>query len=854
MRKVFLAGVMTFLSVATAEAQTYSWPYIRQGNDEIFYSQLDNPEVTSTFVLRDGEQISRARTGLYWGVETSGLSMWTGVEMLEPGTYWFSTVEQMRYPNEGFAWPQWEDWSSKESVRNFTWTTTTADDLASAYQLGPNDAAEVISYGVKIGDGVSRMQVFVDHVPDPNDWWSWQFADLVHYSSWTLEDDVLLVPISVIDVRPRDTSESPWALDRSAIFTDLFDGQRNWTLEYTLVPRSEDIFDLTTAYREKIIESELSLGVPRQVRDHMRPDEVLGQCGVQFRMVEYVKLTVPQWVYDGEFTFGVPGDPQCASPISYNNQEIHPEDEICLIPRDTQNPAVACDPYSYLTNLAELGKYYLKWSTLDKPPSAGKGDVNSAGEVVSGDYLGLPVIFTGGLNKGIGPNCNINTDFKYEGLTVGREVVGVFEHSAQPNTLAHELYHVVSGRNGHNLNPGTLMAAMGGATNTWIPGCSQWRTDGQTPYGCNVAQDQAANLANYTETCSALRNGIDEFGNLPPPPTPSWADMEYKEFGLKSWSYGRWSLAQPAIFSSLSSTLGNYALEVPLGYTEIVSPSFNTAEWGTVGDKLLLDVKMPAELNNPYWAGNIAVRFENPATGTYVMLGQRELNLAPLGEWSTLEYDVPEDVQQVLLGDYPAGVFIIVTNTNDGAAQGQLIDSLRFGGNVVSRSTPHQPNSSQMLVQTNSFLDFEDIDEWLSNSDTFAVTDTILSGLSALGLDAVVGWNEVESRTFATAELPDPTDTISLDLYIPTPQPNPWWTGAVQLFLTCEDAEFYNQMIGQVELQNLFQSEYNQLKFSLSEQTRAILLDDYFDCRFKITLNSSSTAGKFLFDRMGYIE
>ena len=263
---------------------------------------------------------------------------------------------------------------------------------------------------------------------------------------------------------------------------------------------------------------------------------------------------------------------------------------------------------------------------------------------------------------------------------------------------------------------------------------------------------------------------------------------------------------------------------------------------------------MPSQLTNPYWAGNIALRFENPATGTYVSLGQSDLSQAALGGWSTLEFDVPESVQQVLLGDYPAGVFIIVTNTSDGMAQGQLIDSLRFGGTLVTRTTPHQPSSSHMAVSNNSFLDFEDIDEWLSDSYTFAVSDLIVSGSSALGLDAVYGWNEVESRMFATAELPEPTDTLSLDVYIPTPQPNPWWTGAVQLFLTCEDADFHNQMIGQVELQNLFHSEYNQLRFPISEPANAIMSGDYYDCRFKITLNANPASGKFVFDRMGFIE
>ena len=174
MRRVLLTGVITCLAVSTAHAQTYSWPYVRQGSDGIFYSQLDNPEVLSTYVLGNGEQLDRVQEGFYWTFATTGFTTWTAVEMLEPGTNWFSTVEQMRHPSSsaGFTWPAWEQWS-EAAPGNLTWTTTTIDYSATGYHLGPSDAAEVISYGLKIGDGVSRVRVYVDHIPDPNDLATW---------------------------------------------------------------------------------------------------------------------------------------------------------------------------------------------------------------------------------------------------------------------------------------------------------------------------------------------------------------------------------------------------------------------------------------------------------------------------------------------------------------------------------------------------------------------------------------------------------------------------------------------------------------------------------------------------------
>ena len=110
------------------------------------------------------------------------------------------------------------------------------------------------------------------------------------------------------------------------------------------------------------------------------------------------------------------------------------------------------------------------------------------------------------------------------------------------------------------------------------------------------------------------------------------------------------------------------------------------------------------------------------------------------------------------------------------------------------------------------------------------------------------------SRTFSTSELPEITDTLSLDVYVPSPQPNPYWTGDIQAFLSCPSAGLDNAPLGGESLTNLFPNEFNALAFPLTSAMVGALSASHEDCSWRLDLNVNQGAGQFNFDRLGFLD
>jgi hypothetical protein len=299
---------------------------------------------------------------------------------------------------------------------------------------------------------------------------------------------------------------------------------------------------------------------------------------------------------------------------------------------------------------------------------------------------------------------------------------------------------------------------------------------------------------------------------------------------------------------------GGGAMEVcGNGFVTLTSPAFNTTDWPAISHQLAFDVKIPNPPANPYWWGSARLQVNIPSAGlNNAWIGEKHLTgtLVP-GQWTTLVFDLPPNVYQALAADHPNAQFYISLN---GVTPGKCwaIDELRFVGDVEFRDGFHMPGPSTNPLATNNLLSFENQADWSApGAVTRRVTDRVTHGSAAFGIVGS-GYKLITSRPFSTTELRTVGTELGLDVYIPNPQPNQYWVGAVQLFLTCPTANIYNQYLGQQDLTHLFPEEFNTLKFPLTPAVRTALLGNHSNCRISIALNVNNGSGEFVIDRLGF--
>ncbi|HEY3807960.1 MAG TPA: LamG-like jellyroll fold domain-containing protein [Kofleriaceae bacterium] len=160
-----------------------------------------------------------------------------------------------------------------------------------------------------------------------------------------------------------------------------------------------------------------------------------------------------------------------------------------------------------------------------------------------------------------------------------------------------------------------------------------------------------------------------------------------------------------------------------------------------------------------------------------------------------------------------------------------------------SESTVDQADSSFTAEQV---LGFEDAGAWSGPGIVGTVDEPTTEGSAALAVKPR-GFSLYRSVPFAEVGVPR---AIAFDLYEPTMQPNPYWLGAVQLYLECPTHGLYNAYVGQVELTGLPLGTFDTLTFPIASW----LQDAAADCpalTIEIALNVSGSPGTYYLDRAG---
>lgn len=287
------------------------------------------------------------------------------------------------------------------------------------------------------------------------------------------------------------------------------------------------------------------------------------------------------------------------------------------------------------------------------------------------------------------------------------------------------------------------------------------------------------------------------------------------------------------------------------GYKSIVSPMFNTYELGVISKELLLDVWIPEDQINPYWCGDVQISVNIPAAGLYnAWIGQALLTGLHSG-WNTLSFELNQDVYNAFAGDFPNATITIILNTNQNTDDFR-IDNMRFGGDVVKRTTEHVVGHV-LDVYSAEFMSFDNINDWTVEEQELLFVETPKTqGLGATGVVAS-GYTEMKSRTFAPSELKNLSNVVSLDIYVPNPQPNNYWVGDIGLSLNCPDLGINSMYLGNVNLTHLFRNQFNTIQFTITEKIMGKLRYGVGTCSFSIYLNVGNGAGLFLFDNMGFV-
>ncbi len=146
---------------------------------------------------------------------------------------------------------------------------------------------------------------------------------------------------------------------------------------------------------------------------------------------------------------------------------------------------------------------------------------------------------------------------------------------------------------------------------------------------------------------------------------------------------------------------------------------------------------------------------------------------------------------------------------------------------------------------------FEDPQSWTSSQASLSlVTSPVRQGCGALGIRGH-GYIPIEGAPFTASGL-SLRPALSVDLFMPSDQPNPYYLGALQMYLTCPSVNAFSQYIGQVELTGKPQNRYSTLRFPLPSAVTATLQRAPADCFFSLALNVNDTGRTWILDNLRF--
>lgn len=158
------------------------------------------------------------------------------------------------------------------------------------------------------------------------------------------------------------------------------------------------------------------------------------------------------------------------------------------------------------------------------------------------------------------------------------------------------------------------------------------------------------------------------------------------------------------------------------------------------------------------------------------------------------------------------------------------------------------------LPEANPALQSMNMDKassWYSTAPLLPETTLFTQGSAALKV-ASSGYVSVTSAPFDSWYIEDVGDQMKLDVYIPPAgQPNPYWLGAVQLYVTIPGTGQVNQFLGHHELTPLG-TGWKTLTFNVSSAIKTSLLSQQTGVRFHVAVNTPQGAPSVILDYLRF--
>lgn len=144
---------------------------------------------------------------------------------------------------------------------------------------------------------------------------------------------------------------------------------------------------------------------------------------------------------------------------------------------------------------------------------------------------------------------------------------------------------------------------------------------------------------------------------------------------------------------------------------------------------------------------------------------------------------------------------------------------------------------------------FESLAGWTVSSGTRSLGTPRTQGQTALLLQSPVNYTTLTSAPLALtaadlAPLTQEGSYVAIDMSLPVQQPNPYWFGAAQMFLSCPDRGVYNAYLGQHELTGKRLGSYLTYRFAIPGLVRQQLAQaacSNFSVTFVVNVPSAGT-------------
>ncbi len=286
--------------------------------------------------------------------------------------------------------------------------------------------------------------------------------------------------------------------------------------------------------------------------------------------------------------------------------------------------------------------------------------------------------------------------------------------------------------------------------------------------------------------------------------------------------------------TSTASTQGSYSALVAVnGWTEVASIPLSTL--GEVSDTLSVDIRLPSV---QYW-GELRVVVKIPSLGVYYQeLGIHSISGLSADMFHTFEFDIPPSLVDQLAQSYSDLTLTVIINAESGD---YLLDRLDVGQDEGAMVDGGAGDGLEDL----EIMGFENAAHWTSIRGAVAPTPLRTQGASALAFSGLANYvpissSHLSSESEVLADLEE-SSRIAVDLMLPPEQPNPYWNGALQMFVSCPSLDMHNVYLGQHELTGKRTRVYETYSFTVPEETRTSLVGaTYSDLFFTLVLNVPS--------------